>query len=130
MGSVDKNSILVVDDQAGIRILLEELFTDEGYEVKLAGNGNEALAKISEDNPDLILMDMKMPELNGLETLTELNKIGKANIVIMMTAYGELELISKAKELGSYDCIHKPFNITELCEMVATYFRKKKGAVK
>ena len=129
MGSVDKNSILVVDDQAGIRILLEELFTDEGYDVKLAGNGNEALAKVSEGAPDLILMDMKMPELNGIETLTELNKLGKSNIVIMMTAYGELELISKAKELGSYDCIHKPFNITELCEIVANYFKMKKNCL-
>ena len=118
MGSVDKNSILVVDDQAGIRILLEELFTDEGYEVKLAGNGNEALAKISEDNPDLILMDMKMPGMDGIETLRKLKQCGQGDRVIFMTAYGETELVNQARENGAFAYITKPFNILDLCRLV------------
>jgi len=70
--------------------------------------------------PVLILMDMKMPGMDGIETLRELKRLNQANKVIMMTAYGELELVNIAKELGAYAYITKPFDIIDLCSMIAT----------
>ena len=95
--------------------------TDEGYEVSVATNGYEGLEAARENRPSLILMDMKMPGMDGITTLQELKEIGMASRVIMMTAYGELDLVTQAKELGAYAYITKPFDIITLCEMVASY---------
>lgn len=116
--SNSKSIILVVDDQPGIRRLLMEVLTEEGYNVHTAANGYEGMQKAKELNPDLILMDMKMPGMDGIETLRELKQLDQAERVIMMTAYGELGLVNIAKDLGAYAYITKPFDIIELCTMI------------
>jgi len=116
-----KSTILIVDDQPGIRRLLMEVLTEEGYAVVAAANGYEGLQKAKELEPALILMDMKMPGMDGIETLQELKRIGQAGNVIMMTAYGELELVNQARELGAYAYITKPFDIIALCRMVSAH---------
>ena len=123
---MSKTKVLVVDDQPGIRRLLLEVFTDEGYEVSVATNGNEALEKVTEVKPAVILMDMKMPGMDGIDALKELKELGLAERVIMMTAYGELELVTKAKELGAFAYVTKPFDIIKLCEMVSNYITGSK----
>jgi two-component system response regulator (stage 0 sporulation protein F) len=115
------STILIVDDQPGIRRLLMEVLTEEGYAVITASNGYEGLQKAKEIEPALILMDMKMPGMDGIETLRELRKVGQAGNVIMMTAYGELELVNQARELGAYAYITKPFDIIALCSMVSSH---------
>lgn len=110
--------LLVVDDQVGIRRLLFEAFNEEGFEVELAGSGHEALEKVRAAIPDFILMDMKMPGLNGIETLQEIRKISDTVAVIMMTAYGELEIVSEALKFGIKEYVTKPFDILELRELV------------
>jgi two-component system response regulator (stage 0 sporulation protein F) len=111
-------TILVIDDQPGIRRLLAEVLQEDGYKVAIAANGYEALQRVKEITPQLILMDMKMPGMDGLETFRELKKIGKAEKVIMMTAYGELELVKEAMSLGAYKYITKPFDINLIKTMV------------
>ena len=106
-----KTTIMVIDDQPGIRRLLAEVLQEDGYNIVIAANGYEALQKVKETTPHLILMDMKMPGMDGLETFRELKKLGKAERVIMMTAYGELELVKEAMSLGAYKYITKPFDI-------------------
>jgi len=106
--------ILVVDDQMGVRRLLFEAFKEEGYTVEMASGGNEAIAKVMQAVPDLILMDMKMPGMNGLEALKEIKKIDQAIAVIMMTAYGELEIVTEAMKLGVREYITKPFDLNDL----------------
>lgn len=106
--------ILVVDDQMGVRRLLYEAFREEGYDVDMAASGHEAIAKVTEAIPGLILMDMKMPGMNGLEALKEIKKINQAIAVIMMTAYGELEIVTQAMKLGVREYITKPFDLNEL----------------
>lgn len=123
---MNKTKVLIVDDQPGIRRLLLEVFTDEGYEVHVATNGNEALEQAKETKPAVILMDMKMPGMDGIDALKELKEIGLAERVIMMTAYGELELVTKAKELGAFAYVTKPFDIIKLCEMVSNYITGNK----
>ncbi|AJQ29432.1 MULTISPECIES: response regulator [Pelosinus] len=115
-----KHTVLVIDDQPGIRRLLMEVLSEEGYAVHTAANGYEGIQKVKDLKPVLILMDMKMPGMDGIETLRELKRLNQANKVIMMTAYGELELVNIAKELGAYAYITKPFDIIDLCSMIAT----------
>lgn len=120
-----KSTILVVDDQPGIRRLLMEVLTEEGYNVCTAANGYEGMEKAKELNPNLILMDMKMPGMDGIETLRELKHLNQAEKVIMMTAYGELGLVNIAKDLGAYAYVTKPFDIIELCTMIGQVISAK-----
>lgn len=106
--------LLIVDDQPGVRRLLYEAFTDEGYQVRMAAGGQEALKLVSQEIPDIILLDIKMPVMNGLETLEELRKIDHDMPVLLMTAYGELEVVEKAKKLGVRHYIIKPFDLNEV----------------
>lgn len=111
-------TILVIDDQPGIRRLLTEVLTDEGFQVVTAENGYEGIRVAKESAPAVILMDMKMPGMDGIETLRELKVLGQQDRVIMMTAYGELETVNQARELGAYSYITKPFDIIALCSMI------------
>jgi two-component system response regulator (stage 0 sporulation protein F) len=113
-----KGHILIVDDQKGVRRLLEELFKKEGWQVHVASDGKEAIEQVDALKPDMILMDMKMPNMNGLEASQKiLEKHGDINI-IMMTAYGEMEIVKKALDAGVKKCITKPFDIMDLRNMV------------
>ncbi len=111
--------VLVIDDQPGIRRLLAEVLQEEGYAVLEASNGYDGLQKARDARPALILMDMKMPGMDGIETLRELKRLGIGDRVIMMTAYGELALVTEAKEIGATDYITKPFDIVALCAMIS-----------
>jgi two-component system response regulator (stage 0 sporulation protein F) len=119
-----KYSILVVDDQTGVRRLLQETFREEGYNVDTAKEGAEALVKIKESPPSLVLLDMKMPGMNGLETLHQIIKDNPAQVVIMMTAYEELEVVQDARKLGVKDYITKPFDLNYLKELIKSILCK------
>jgi two-component system response regulator (stage 0 sporulation protein F) len=116
--AANKTVVLVIDDQPGIRRLLTEVLTEEGYAVSEAANGYDGVQKAKDFRPALILMDMKMPGMDGIETLRELKRSGLGDKVIMMTAYGELDLVTEAKEIGAADYITKPFDIIALCDMI------------
>jgi two-component system response regulator (stage 0 sporulation protein F) len=110
--------ILIVDDQKGVRRLLEELFKKDGWEVQLAADGKEAVERANEFLPDIILMDMKMPNMNGLEaSRIILNNFSDLDI-IMMTAYGEMDVVKEALDAGVKRCITKPFDIINLRDTV------------
>ncbi|ATP38950.1 two-component system response regulator [Solibacillus sp. R5-41] len=110
--------ILIVDDQQGIRLLLNEVFKKEGFITHLAANGIDALNIVQTKGIDCVLLDMKIPGMDGLEILTRL-KLQKINLpVIMMTAYGEQDIIDKAMELGAIRYFTKPFNIFEVRDEV------------
>lgn|GEM_PF-81335 len=111
-------TILVIDDQPGIRRLLTEVLQDEGYNVITAANGYEGIQVAAEIKPNVILMDMKMPGMDGIETLKELKRQGQGDRVIMMTAYGELDMVNEAKEAGMSEYITKPFDIILLCRII------------
>ncbi|HPF20130.1 MAG TPA: response regulator [Syntrophomonas sp.] len=113
-----KGKILIVDDQKGVRRLLEELFKKEGWDVKVASDGQEAISLVKEKLPDIILMDVKMPNMNGLEASQVILQAHSQIPIIMMTAYGEIEVVMKALEAGVRKCITKPFDIMVLRDMV------------
>ncbi|MCL6635465.1 MAG: response regulator [Peptococcaceae bacterium] len=106
--------LLIVDDQPGVRRLLFEMFSEDGYLVDTAAGGAEAVRKISAKVPALVLLDVKMPGMSGLEVLAEIKKIAPDVPVVMMTAYGELELVAEAKKHGVRYYITKPFDLDEV----------------
>ncbi|MBD7965110.1 MAG: response regulator [Bacillota bacterium] len=106
--------ILIVDDQYGIRILLNEIFQKEGYKTYQAANGVQALSIVEKDRPDLVILDMKIPGMDGLEILRRVKKHDETIQVIIMTAYGELDMIHEAMKLGAITHFAKPFDIDEI----------------
>jgi two-component system response regulator (stage 0 sporulation protein F) len=113
--------ILIVDDQYGIRVLLDEVFKKEGYTTFQAANGTQALATAQNEQPDLVILDMKIPGMDGLEILKRIKTLDQSIQVIMITAYGELDLIQEAMRLGALTHFTKPFDIDELRQRVENY---------
>ena len=106
--------ILVVDDEPNIRKMLMRVLSSEGFTVKEAVNGLEALKKIEEENYSLVLLDLKVPGLNGIETLEKIREYDKDLPVIMMSAYGSIPEAVEAMKKGAIDYLIKPFDIEEL----------------
>lgn len=113
--------ILIVDDQFGIRILLNEVLQKEGYETFQAANGIQALEIVDNHSPDLVLLDMKIPGMDGIEILKRMKEKNENIRVIIMTAYGELDMIQKAKDLGALTHFAKPFDIDDIRRTVKEY---------
>lgn len=111
---LEQKKLLIVDDQNGIRVLLMEVFSSEGYATFQASNGKLALEIVKKESPDLVLLDMKIPGMDGLEILKHVKAINKDIKVIMMTAYGELDMIKEATDLGALMHFTKPFDIDEM----------------
>ncbi|MFZ5585211.1 MAG: sigma-54-dependent transcriptional regulator [Thermodesulfobacteriota bacterium] len=106
--------ILVVDDEKSIGLALKGILGDEGYEVSLAQDGATALALVEEDPPDLVLLDIWMPGMDGLEALERLKKRQGALPVIMISGHGSVEMAVKATRLGAYDFIEKPLDMDKI----------------
>ncbi|MDI3327795.1 MAG: response regulator [Alicyclobacillaceae bacterium] len=115
--------ILVVDDQFGIRVLLKELLEQEGYIIFQAANGPGALQIFQDENPDLVILDMKIPGMDGLEILRNIRAMGHDAKVIMMTAYGELDLLREAEQLGVLAHFTKPFDIEALRRVIRDHLQ-------
>lgn len=107
-------SILVVDDEESIIKSLEGILTDEGFEVRNAVNGSAALDKIEEEIPDLVLLDIWMPEMDGIKTLVKIKETFPALQVVMMSGHGTIETAVKATKLGAYDFIEKPLSLEKV----------------
>ena len=110
--------VLIVDDQQGIRLLLNEVLKKEGYATYLAANGIEALSFAEEHEMNCVLLDMKIPGMNGIEILKRLKEKWPRLPVFMMTAYGELDIVQEALNLGVIRYFTKPFDIFEVRDEV------------
>lgn len=107
-------SILIVDDEPSILQSLSGLLADEGFEIKTASNGYEGLKIVEEGFPDLVLLDIWMPGIDGIETLKEIKKNYPTIPVIIITGHGTIETAVKATKLGAYDLIEKPLSIDKI----------------
>ena len=106
--------ILIVDDNREIRTILEEYLREEGYAAEGAGDGNEALAKHGESPFDLIITDLNMPGMTGMELIKAISKEESTTEFIIITGYASLDSAIEAVKAGAFDYIVKPFRIEEL----------------
>jgi len=104
-------SILIVDDEEAIRTSLRSILEDEGYQVAVVSNGHDALKICGTDPPDLMMLDIWMPELDGLETLRRVKEFVPTMQVMMMSGHGSIETAVKAIKFGAYDFIEKPLSL-------------------
>ncbi len=107
-------TVLIVDDEESIIQSLQGILTDEGFEVISAGSGPAALEKIDEVMPDIVLLDIWMPGMDGIETLVKIKESHSELQVVMMSGHGNIETAVKATKLGAYDFIEKPLSIEKL----------------
>ncbi len=108
------NSILIIDDNATLRRSLELSLVEEGYEVSTAGTGKEGLGKVKQGLAELVFVDLKLPDANGIDILQKIKDINENIVVVVITAYGEVESAVQAMKFGAYDYINKPFEIDEI----------------
>jgi nitrogen regulation protein NR(I) len=110
--------ILVVDDSQPIITLMKEFLQEEGYRVITATSAKDALLLIDKEEPDLVMMDIKLPDMDGLDALIEIKKRDPKLSVIMMTAFGTTQTAIEAMKRGAYDYVAKPFNNEELRALI------------
>ena len=118
-------TILVVDDEKDIRISLTGILEDEGFQVVTAANGTEALESARQDLPDLILLDIWMPGMDGLETLEKLKALFPQVTVIMISGHGTIETAVRSTKLGAFDFIEKPLSLDKILITVNNALRMR-----
>ncbi len=112
---MDKHShVLVVDDEPTICSLMNVFLTQKGYQVQTANTGEDALALFQEAYPDIVLLDISMPGMRGIDVLRRMKEINAACGVIRLSAYGDDENIQEAMDMGAFCYIQKPMELTEL----------------
>jgi two-component system, NtrC family, response regulator AtoC len=121
-----QSKVLIVDDEETLRFTLSEVMHKEGYTVVTATDGEDALQKMSETLFDLIILDIKMPKMDGMETLPRIKEIDSDATVIMITAFGSKELALQAIHIGAYDYFTKPFDIEEMRVVVRRGLEKNR----
>jgi len=118
-------NILIADDEEALRFSLASILEMEGYDVKTAGDGNEALKLVGENEFDIAFFDIRMPGLNGVETFKQIKKTSPETIVVMMTAYAMNDLIKESVKEGAFACISKPFEIEDVLNTVKEISQKR-----
>src|SRR5215217_4905698 len=117
--------ILVVDDEMGIRELLSEILSEEGYEVRLAENAGEARAFRSRARPDLVLLDIWMPDTDGITLLKEWASAGLLTMpVVMMSGHGTIDTAVQATRIGAFDFLEKPIALQKLLATVGRALKR------
>jgi len=114
----EETKVLIVDDDVEFADSLKDILDAEGHKTQTANNGLEAIVEVEDTAFDIILMDIKMPVMNGVELLKRVKKLNTEIVVIMMTAFSVEDLINDAKEEGAFGVLHKPLDIKKLLEMI------------
>lgn len=113
--------ILVVDDEKDVCEVLSKFLSKKGYTPVIANSGKEALDKLSREKPSMVLLDIRMPDMDGVECLRKIKKFDKKVIVIMVTCVTDIDTAKKAVELGATDYITKPISFEALQTAISTY---------
>ncbi len=115
-----KGNILIVDDEAMIRRALDKFLTDLGYKTWTAENGREGLEVIKREQIDLVLVDLMMPEMNGVELIRNIKQVSPSTVCIIMTAFGTITSAVEGMKAGAYHYLTKPFELDDIASLVST----------
>jgi DNA-binding NtrC family response regulator len=118
--------ILIVDDQQDICDVLMLFLQREGYSTEIANTGNVAIDKFKKIKPELVFLDIRLPDINGIDVLKSIKEVNKDIPVIMITAFRDAEKVVEAFRLGAYDCIFKPFDFKYVKTAMISSIGKKK----
>ena len=113
------SNVLIIDDEKNILGTLQRALRMEGFEVVVAGSGKLGLARIQESRPDVVLLDVKMPDLDGIEVLSKIKEHYPGLPVVMMSGHGTIDTAVQATKLGAYDFLEKPLMVDRLLLVVA-----------
>jgi len=119
-------NILVVDDEEDLCNIFSKVLTSAGYNVDTAMSGEESIVKAKKKLYQIIFMDIKLPDIDGVEAFLKIKKISPESTTVMMTGYSVEDLIKKAIKNGAYTCLHKPFNISEILDVIEKILNKTK----
>jgi len=123
-----QEKILLVDDELRILELLSVALEDEGYGILLANNGKEALTQLKKEQPQVVLLDIRMPDIDGVQVLRQIRETYKTTSVIMITAYGAMETVLEATKLGAYDYLTKPLDLERVKVLIRRALEAQKLA--
>lgn len=122
---MDENKLLIIDDEENIRKMLKQSLETDGYRIDLALNGEEGFEKVKEANYDLILLDLNLPGMDGIEVLEKLRENDISTPVLIVTGYGSVDSAVKVMKLGAIDYLQKPFNPKDIKEQVRQILQRK-----
>jgi DNA-binding response OmpR family regulator len=111
---IPKSTILVVDDEEALRTVLSSELVNEGYDVNMAADGDDAVRELDKKPYDLVLLDIKMPRLNGFEVLKHIKENHAKTKVVMLTGFADLKNAIESKKLGADDFVSKPYDLVDL----------------
>jgi len=117
--------ILLVDDEVVFANNMSKLLTRRGYQVKAVNSGDEALRALMDNPFDVMVLDLKMPGMDGIATMQEMRKLGLFTEVLILTGHGSIDTALEAIQLGAYDYVTKPVEIAELLSKIEAAFERK-----
>lgn len=123
---MSRESILVVDDEQGVQTSLRAILQDEGFRVETAGSGEECLERLAEKEFDVILLDVWLPQMDGLQTLEAVQNLRRGSMVVIISGHGNIETAVRATKLGAFDFIEKPLSIDKTLLVVNNALKQKK----
>jgi len=121
------DAVLVIDDEKNIRTTLQQVLESAGYEVATAVNGEDGLSKLSKSRFDMVLLDMKLPGMDGIDVLRRMRESSYETPVAIITAYGTIENAVEAMKLGAVDYLRKPFSGSEIKELVERILARREA---
>jgi DNA-binding NtrC family response regulator len=124
------SKILLVDDEVVFTTNMSKLLTNRGYKVTAANSGDAAIQALEKENFDVVVLDLKMPGMDGLTTLKEIKKLGLFTETLILTGHGSIDTALEAIKLGAYDYLTKPCEIDDLLGKIEGAWQKKDGSEK
>ncbi|HMK35343.1 MAG TPA: response regulator [Desulfomonilaceae bacterium] len=125
-----KPRVLIVDDEERFRHTMCKLLTVEGFEASTAGSGPQGLEELRQRPYDVVILDVRMPEMTGVQVLAEIRKIDPQIEVIIMTGYASVDTAKEIMKIGAYDYLLKPYAIHELIEKIEAAYDRKVARLK
>jgi len=122
--------VLIVDDEERFRATMCKLLTVRGVEAVTAGSGKEAIEKLRQNPYDVVILDVRMPEMGGVQVLSEIKKIDPQAEVIIMTGYASVDTAKEIMKLGAYDYVLKPYSVEELMDKIEAAYDRKMSRIR